>query len=1064
MELRVLLNNEVLEIENMPTFSFTLDDTNDNAKIVSKATNQREPYKADSVVKLQIKEDNGNWNTIQTFYLALDEVKLFSNNPILYTHNLTLTQNIRKLAKYIVRNTVFSQTRDTEAYYSITNLSNMILSNVGDGSSAVGVYLKTHEYYAKKRNDDEEKDNNWKESLHLSIGEIITFLKLKVDLFCIRSNDFDYSVEGDQYANGYFDDWSGYSADFLKDKIIINVNITRSDGQTLTLPLNYEAPTTFKRTNNILDITFKEVSDSVGGTLLQRILDFKGNYAIDIDIELEDNVFLKPIDTSNTPAFDNFFKNNNASATLHLTLQCGNRRLTMYHVIDTLIKQCRKQRDWAYIDNICSLPTSGEFYDLLNNTLAPTVLSFTQSTLFDALKECYKIWDAIPTLDENDVLGIEYFNERKKEINDKFVGVKSTLKEDNFNDAYISKYQNALIKKSFPGNNAFTRVRTNVLGVPNKEDFVFYTDGIINYLDKAYVLCSDFTYLNSALYAASAKSYNFYFVISKAPIDISHYIVEESLWSLLDSEPNQGAFEENNTQKLFQQNTLRYKKGTNQINLSNYYTGFIGNQFTIFGNAIRGSVYRFMGYNYSISSLYVLGQNGKLTPTGGQWEQILMRVEYYQRADGLVSVESLTNKYKGQTLISQNSGNVDINKIGLNMLGLIIKNGEPILVANQTISNWEDRVEKGDIYIDENLNQYVANIVTYTFINDKIQTTIEFSKNFNALSQRVKVDVQKRLSNISEDLSVVCEDVIKDYFYISASEDINKNSDPYPYMSNLVTMLAHTFGARSDIKKSIDFAKLSYTRIINRTDNLCANVFIPLRKYASGNAICFETSFDNAISAGNALIYTPNGNIWGDNWFSQVVKYADDEGNADVFTINYMFDNRDGDEQVFDFGFPQLEYEGSIQFALQNYEFYKKPNEIFALNYEFVFLPLPNRENIDFIGQQFLLNNGLLFDQANDDKFYIYYSTSEAYNFLDKVGVGDKVPILSCDYQQLHTFIFNLTQENYNILSNTNIKSFAICDSKGNIYFASNSKPSLINENGNYQLNLYCWYKTIRFE
>ena len=58
MEIKVLLNDIEVEIENMPTITFTKDETNDSATLVLKVNEQQTPYKPDSVVKIQLKEDN----------------------------------------------------------------------------------------------------------------------------------------------------------------------------------------------------------------------------------------------------------------------------------------------------------------------------------------------------------------------------------------------------------------------------------------------------------------------------------------------------------------------------------------------------------------------------------------------------------------------------------------------------------------------------------------------------------------------------------------------------------------------------------------------------------------------------------------------------------------------------------------------------------------------------------------------------------------------------------------------------------------------------------------------
>ena len=85
-------------------------------------------------------------------------------------------------------------------------------------------------------------------------------------------------------------------------------------------------------------------------------------------------------------------------------------------------------------------------------------------------------------------------------------------------------------------------------------------------------------------------------------------------------------------------------------------------------------------------------------------------------------------RYKGEMLVNQSQGYVDTNKLGLNILGLSLKLGNPTLSLTQKICSWEDRITKGDIYTYQNAN-WLANSVRYTFYNDFIQVSVDFVKN-----------------------------------------------------------------------------------------------------------------------------------------------------------------------------------------------------------------------------------------------------------------------------------------------------------------------------------------------
>lgn len=1083
MEIKVLLNDIEVEIENMPTITFTKDETNDSATLVLKVNEQQTPYKPDSVVKIQLKEDGElTYNTIQVFYLAYDEVKVFSYSPkILYKHTLHLTQSIRALAKHIARNTVFTQSRGSVAYYAIGNQAKVQIINVNPGTtiSDSGLYVMSFEYQNMVQYGS-GLIQEWKEKIHLVRNDLIGFLKISFDLFSIKPTEFDNH-------NGIFDpnsgvlyDWNNFYDFVNNDNVYIDFNVIceKSDGTNTILPISIDCKKYITKVKNQLDISNYTVNDSQGGTLINRILEFKGNDAIDLSIEIANKVFAKPleIDPTDLTPYEKVFEEKPPAVFLNVFLEISDRRNTLYYVLDTLIKQTRRERERSVSvsNDICYLPTSGEFYDLLINTSAPTVMAFTQSTLFDAIKEVYRFFDAIPTIDENKVLGIEFLNKRGDNIIDKYTGVSLNHKEDNYNNSYFTNYQNAIIKKEFPSGGAYTRVRTPVLGVPTQEDFIFMTDGNINYLNKANILAKyiaiHYVEVEGTLETTPDIRLKDYY-----SVDVSHFILEQSLWSVLDVLPDIEPYDKNDMSRLLQTNTLRYTKGTNQVNLSNYYTGFDGNQYTIFGHALYCALCRMLGYIYYPNENTPTESN--IVPQGGEWQDILMRVEYEENANGLLKVDSPSVRYDGETLISQSNGQVDLTKLGINMYGTILKNGEVGFIANQTISKWEDRIKKGDVYIDKDGNQYIANIVSYTFVNDVIQTSVEFSKNFNALSQRVKIDTQKRLSNISNDLATLCEDVIGEYFYLSAVSDTTRVGEYNDYINNMNTMVSHTFCASQDTEMGVDFAKIAYAYIGENDSVVASDIYIPMKKYASGNSICFEMKFDDAINAGNALLFGSHfATIAEGDWFSQAVKYTDDNGFADTFDISLCMNSVNQDIAIFDYGFPKLNYTGRTLISLLKYKYYKKPNEIFALNYQFTFLPLPNRENIDFIGRKFLEENGLLTKTSNIQNIYIYYSETETYDITDTHGKGEKILVASVDTDLVSQFVFHLENAyDYALLLN-HATSFAICNELGEIYFASNSVPSLERvevappitpgqlPTYDYRLLIYTWHTTIRYD
>ena len=92
-------------------------------------------------------------------------------------------------------------------------------------------------------------------------------------------------------------------------------------------------------------------------------------------------------------------------------------------------------------DYVYDLPMSGELYEILNGTIAPN-LTFTQCNLFECLEQIFMYLDGYPVLDNNNVLGIRYFNDNNGEVVDsKEIDSKRILNEKRFVNGLVSDYQ-----------------------------------------------------------------------------------------------------------------------------------------------------------------------------------------------------------------------------------------------------------------------------------------------------------------------------------------------------------------------------------------------------------------------------------------------------------------------------------------------------------------------------------------------------------------------------------------------------------------------------------------------
>ena len=965
------LNNEQVNVRTLPQLQLTKDSTLDNFSVVLEANNIANAIAPCS--NFRIEKEGEVFN----FIVISDKVTLMSTSPYLYTHELQLTQNIKKLDLHLIRNTVFSQPTNNEkiAFTSFTNElmneNNVFSYRIAGGSSS----------------------NKWVEKVHISKKDKIKNIYVRVKLLK-PTYDENYSATLDEIKGISLKDYL-YSGFYQPGSIPLK--IYGNNGLLVSVDLNYIILGEWIETS-ITDIGEDDI------------------YAqFDYDVLRGDKVLNEQSD---------------AFRTYQIEVKVEYYYYNAYDMLEILLKQHRKKTDKYENEMLFNLPSDGELYDLLNETIPPP-MTFTQSSFFDAVADIFKLFDAIFTLDENNVLGIEYFNElNERKIEDKsvFSGMQQAHSENNFRNGLVSYYQNAIAEESFP-KKQFSHLRNSELGIPTSEDnWNFFVPYNIDYIKKVYF---DYDYRMTAVIYNTGSTQTLYFDNLHLPLDLTPFVYENNLYSLLDETntfPISGDY-----QNKTKANAITYSKGTDFIAISsNKFRDAIGQVYLSIDLAIITAIRRFFGFPKLGTSGFTLSPS-TLSFYGGDWLKYKFRLEYYTNINGRAKIETPEFKYKGDMLVNQSSGRINLNKLGLNMVGLSLKLGQPTLAFTHKISPFANRVKKGDIYEDEEGNIWVANVCTYTILDeDTVQGNIEFSKNFNALSTNVRIDDEKRLTNISNELTIKCEDDYCEYLYFAQTNDNVDVADgnvvlDNRYLSDAIQETLFPEGTFESVDSALFSAKYEDKSDIDFGEEKPAqNIYIPLIKYGFGNAICFEMSFVSPISAGKQTTQT------GNKYYTTEYLYTDDDGWCDLVNIDFV----QLDENSFSQNFPYIDSSKRSKGEIINLEYFKKPNEIFALNYELICLTLPNRENIDFIGSAFINNNALVKGKSKD-KTYLHYETSEdfKYSFLDKYGNNSNVKevLLSSTLSTL-----GVTRIRISAGLSERPKAWALCNSNREILVASN--------------------------
>lgn len=1047
------LNGVSVNVEVSPSLSETQDESLDNARVVLEANSEKNPYAPGSSFEIILHENTPNQEKI-IMYVATDNVEIFSQDPLKYKHTLTLLQNTHKLQKFLVRNSEFTQPamRIKKSVFAHTQaLGNRQTAGMPSGEfvAFVGPIWNDQSSAITKINITDGEKFGGKH--YIVINNIVTIHDGMMpnnvsDVLDTVRYDLDTdTINGLNTALSHNDDL------FVSDRVYFV--------HRLKLCGKLENDTIVTEQLNIPEDIENLPDDEVNikcnvPYYIPKIDQFIQNNPTLKEIWIQGYEYRKYLDTGEEAWVDSYegcYEGGTNETYYHCFPIKDESGKTFTSSIATRITLCLQTYEYSCFDILklvldryvqsyvlsstqqtkrsapFRLDENSKTGQLLKNTIAPN-FSFTQCTMYECIAEVFRLFDAVFTLDENDYLCIEYLNEQSKTpINKNFSGETRSITDERRNNGLISYYQDARTTEIYPSSTAYARATSKEYGVPDENDHVLEVphkiDNVLE-LNVAVFQCQfpvryNYTTGTSFIFAEARPATG-----SDLPVDVTPYLVEASVWQTLLKDAAISDYRINQ-----QYNTLYYVKGENYINVAGTYkSSFWSLTKTIATESLKCAYARMFGCP---QAYYTALTGSRFAPLPGEWSDYRFRLNYETSLDGRLKMETYNEKYPGESLIDQYNGSVDLNKMGLNMLGLSLKLGEPTLEMTHEISSWADRIKKGSIYIENGI-KWVANVCTYTFItDDKIQGRISFTKNFNALAQRIRLNRERRMTNISQELTQKSEDNFVEYVYYSSAFTEGASFGVYERNSMIGDML-RAFTSEAPYLRALT----SHVAQFRSETNSC---YIPLSKYYAGNMFCFEMSFNHSMSAGKRTV-KKSGWFGTNKLYTETINYTNEVGKVDAATINigrsgFLYDvpNASSDDNLPYFYARTSNYIISIQ----NLKIYKQPNEVFALNYQLCFLPDTGREHIDFLGELFFknFNNGEVLPKL----FIFYGKNGQKYDIFEKKCLGiDICPITDVsngagtysNYQELD-ITHSGTQPD-------NASCWAIGDINRNILFASN--------------------------
>lgn len=270
-----------------------------------------------------------------------------------------------------------------------------------------------------------------------------------------------------------------------------------------------------------------------------------------------------------------------------------------------------------------------------------------------------------------------------------------------------------------------------------------------------------------------------------------------------------------------------------------------------------------------------------------------------------------------ETFHNQQDKIVDSERFSANLWGRLVRVANEVYQCNEYANHGEEK-EVGDLVEINNELYYVVSCEN-EYYNDIILQKVNYSKNFNQISQVVTIPSEPRFYEVSERSMIRREVRIMDFLLLTAQKNtfassprfINNatwkafikklifNDGGHPILPNFAYTKFKADRKRQHSKENnevIDSSVLypsSETEVVEGVTQLKPSndhkaVIVPLLHFPLKNAIVYEWDMDDNFKAGDSIDTTTSGNnnTVDEAYFSMLpVRYCDVMGKADLFSF-----------------------------------------------------------------------------------------------------------------------------------------------------------------------------------
>ena len=705
-----------------------------------------------------------------------------------------------------------------------------------------------------------------------------------------------------------------------------------------------------------------------------------------------------------------------------------------YTVLDAL----KRVRDTTPFEKTSLVSTTRIFnipssLDPLDDIELPQ-LFLTQNTVREMLNSIGRVINAIPRLSEDNNLSFDYFNYlRDLLVEQETISYSSTQDIEFYGTSIESYTRNAVMEDNQDQAKTYS---------PSRVEYVhLQSDTILETTDTAYFK-TDFP-----IYQILKISYPISYTYQKTgsdpitsifDVDITDFVFESKRYTLLTDEFSNKQF------KITRRNALEYTLGKNKIQHAfKSYADLAGNVHAVWYEVIDGGRSKFFeeaktkDYYDIFGNLFEAGGVLSYDIMPKLFQNALIKVEYTPDVNSRIRVEKddITTINK-ETQISSNQQDriISLDYYLKNLKGQVKRIGNEDLSLTNNITNVGDLIEIGDYFkIENSPSYYVCIIAEYSLHNDYITQRLEFSKNFNRISEFIGLNNEIRQYEIPTEETTYERNVIYDE-YIELDITARNN-----------TAITTTVGERcfmNTLKYSSGYDRPVTSGRFVPIKTSPPTLFFPTTANGDVNVLIFTSAFSSNQLAGYQLEQIST------KWTQQPVRYTQDDGTLDEFKFAFGYDL----PMVLPLTYETLlsntkhhpitdDFDG-VEKCIQspNMWLQKDPSEILKLTYNLHIVPNIDQFGKIIVGRYLARNNNLVnvYGETHPVKSGLsFFVSGDSYGQFDNEKVKGTVSSNTFTIQETgqggYYVVVTHTSDNLN-----QYKSWAIGDASGKSYLAVN--------------------------